>query len=47
MHAFPFTAPVPLALIDEPVVDLLQIQGTHPLQVLLLRLLHRLHSSVN
>jgi len=40
MHAFAFAAPVPLSLIDEPVVDLFQIQGTNSLQVLLLCLLN-------
>lgn len=40
VHAFAFAAPVPLSLIDEPVVDLFQIQGTNPLQVLLLYFLN-------
>lgn len=40
VHAFPLAAPVPLPLVDEPVVDLLQIQRANPLQVLLLYLLN-------
>lgn len=40
VHALALAAPVPLSLIDEPVVDLLQVQGANSLQVLLLNLLH-------
>lgn len=34
VHTFTFAAPVPLALINEPVVDLLQIQAADSLQVM-------------
>lgn len=40
VHALALAAPVALPLVDEPVVDLLQIQGTNSLQVLLLCLLN-------
>lgn len=43
VHTFPLATPMPLSLVDEPVVDLPQVQVTNPLQVVLLHLLHRFH----
>ena len=44
MHTLSLAAPMALALVNEPIIDLFQTQAAHSLQV---HLLHLLHSFMN